>query len=234
MLSSQEGSLLAQTTGTWANGPSNNPGVVNPVTVTDGDGTAYYFAQEQAPPLGCCNTTYGTFTPASITDRNGNSLNVSSFNVPGSPALTYTDTIGRTALSIPTFGASTDTVTVAGLSTPYKVSWTTVNSSFPITMTPFSGNGTCAGPGTQPSVQAVSAVTFPNGQAYTFTYDPVYGLVSKITYPTGGYVRYVWGLNSQSEYGSWPIYKEVVLPPTTQEAPVLSGYCQYYYDSPAM
>jgi RHS repeat-associated protein len=239
VLSAQEGSLLAQTTGTWTGaGISNSPGVVNPVTVTDGDGTVYQFAQEQAPPLGCCNTTYGTFTPASITDRNGNSFTVSSTNVPGSPALTYTDTIGRTALSIPTFGASPDDVSVAGLTIPYKVSWTTVSASFPITMTPFSGNGTCTGPGAQPPIQAVSAITFPNGEGYTFTYDPIYGQVSKITYPTGGYVRYVWGLNPKSEYGSWPIYTIVASgqPGSSEyiQYPVLSGTCQYYYDSPAI
>ena len=41
--------------------------------------------------------------------------------------------------------------------------------------------------------EEVSSITLPNGDAYSFTYDPVYGLLNKITYPSGAYVSYVWG-----------------------------------------
>ena len=45
----------------------------------------------------------------------------------------------------------------------------------------------------------------PNGKKYSFTYDSTYGLVSKISFPDGGYARYVWGLNASSEvtYQTW-------------------------------
>jgi hypothetical protein len=170
-----------------------------------------------------------------VTDRNGNTYAISFSSTVGSPALTYTDSIGRPALSIPTFGATQDSVTVSGLSTPYKVSWTAVNANFPITMTPLSDSGTCTGPGSQPTIAAVSAIALPNGQQYSFSYDPTYGLVSKITYPTGGYVRYVWGLNSQSTYGVWPIFTDTgVNPDGGPNYVVQSNSCQYHYDTPAI
>jgi RHS repeat-associated protein len=242
VLSSQEGPLVAQTLG-WAGGTGNgSEGKMSPVWVTDGDGTTYgfisTFAEENSvPELGCCNSTEGTYPASGIYDRDGNGYNITySVGVPGSPtALTYTDSIGRTALSIPTFGSNPDTVTVSGLSAPYQVSWTTVNANFTIGMTNLN-NETCPGPGSQPSIQAISAITLPNGRQYTFSYDSVYGQVSKITYPTGGYVRYVWGLNSQSEYGMWMIYSDLstVARGTIISYPYVSGSCSYYYDTPAI
>jgi RHS repeat-associated protein len=106
-------------------------------------------------------------------------------------------------------------------------------------MTNIAGSSSCPAPGAQPTIPVVSAIKLPNGQQYTFTYDPTYGLVSKITYPTGGYVRYVWGLNHQAQYGSWPVYISQPIPSTvgtdTEEYMfVLNGYCDYHYDTPAI
>ena len=241
VLSAQEGSLLSQTTGYWASQMSNGAGAVNPLTVTDGDGTVYSFGSGVAPPLSpLCGPACGptTYPASGISDRNGNTVGISFSKIPNSPALTYTDTIGRTALSIPTFGANPDSVTVSGLAAPYKVYWSNVSASFPITLTnlPAESNGTCSGPGSQPAVEGVSAIVLPNRQQYTITYDPTYGLVSKIAYPTGGYVRFTWGLNTQSEYGVWPIYSSENI--GTGDAPVYqqyqSGACSYYYDTPAV
>jgi len=53
-----------------------------------------------------------------------------------------------------------------------------------------------AGPG---QMNVNQSINLPNGKAYQFQYDPVYGLVSQITYPSGGYVKYSWGLNPISE-----------------------------------
>ncbi|HZQ21448.1 MAG TPA: RHS repeat-associated core domain-containing protein [Terriglobales bacterium] len=44
----------------------------------------------------------------------------------------------------------------------------------------------------------VTEIDLPNGEKYVFAYDPTFGRVSRITFPTGGYVRYVWGLNASS------------------------------------
>jgi RHS repeat-associated protein len=49
----------------------------------------------------------------------------------------------------------------------------------------------------------VSQIELPNQQSYTFTYDPAYGLLRRVTYPDGGYVRYVWGANTNSDSAVW-------------------------------
>ncbi|GGA80321.1 hypothetical protein GCM10011507_34460 [Edaphobacter acidisoli] len=49
-------------------------------------------------------------------------------------------------------------------------------------------------PMTSSSVDAVTAITLPNGTAYGFIYDPLYGTIQRINFPTGGYVRFVWGV----------------------------------------
>lgn len=230
------GSLLSETSANWVGAGSNSPGAVNALKVTDGDGTVYSFASGPAPPLAyhcgenCQPTTY---PPSSVTDRNGNSYTIAYSTAPhGSPALTYTDSIGRAALSIPTFGANPDSITVSGFTVPYQVYWTPVQANFSVTLTPLpiGINEACAPPGPQPAVQAVSAIALPNGQEFTFDYsNNPYGMVDKITYPSGGYVRYVWGLNPQAEYGVWPIYSSLAEGGTYQ-----SGSCSYYYDTPAI
>jgi YD repeat-containing protein len=66
------------------------------------------------------------------------------------------------------------------------------------------------GPGPSPftnlpvgSFTAVTSVSLPDGTQsnaatkYTFSYDPVYGTISKINFPTGGYVRFVWGVRDE-------------------------------------
>ena len=233
------GPLLAQTTADWTARRSNSSGFVNPLTVTDGDGTTYSFGQGAAPPLApgdcglfCQGTTY---PPGTITDRNGNSFSIATGP---SNSLTYVDTIGRTVLSMPAFGTANDSISVSGFSRPYQVAWTTVNSTFSphLAHLPFANNGTCDGPSAQPGIPAVSSITLPNGQQYTFTYDSISGQIKQLTYPTGGYVRYVWGSNPQSEYGQWPIYSAET--EGTPDHPVIvnyqSGACSYYYDTPAI
>lgn len=196
----QYGALLAQTTSKWTGTLSGDSGAVNPVTATEGDGTAYYFGSAAAPDSNTCSgkpCTATTYPPEGISDRNGNTLAISfSTTSQSSPAVSYTDSVGRQVLSIPKFGADPDTVTVYGFSNPYQVYWTTVTPNFTISMTLVSeqNNESCPAPGTQPSVPAVSSIALPNGQSYTFDYsNNPYGMVDKITYPTGGYVRYVWG-----------------------------------------
>src|SRR5262249_50215443 len=38
----------------------------------------------------------------------------------------------------------------------------------------------------------VSKITLANNLAYTFSYDPAFGVLTKIGLPTGGYIRYTW------------------------------------------
>lgn len=232
--SATEGSLLAQTTAAWIGEGSGDIGKINPVTVTDADGTTYGFASARAPgvapwcgPPACEPTTY---PPYYVADRKGNAYSISySTTSHTNPAVTYTDSVGRTALSIPTFQSSPDQVTVSGYASPYRINWTTVQANFTITLTPLEGQ-TCGGPGSQPSVQAISSIVLPNGKEFTFDYkDNPYGLVDRITYPSGGYVRYVWGVNPQAEYGQWPIFSGA-----SGGGSYVSGACPYHYDTPAI
>jgi hypothetical protein len=155
-----------------------------PVTVTDGNGTVYYFS----------------INPTSITDRNGNTISISTSGTPPSSA-TVRDTVGRTAVSVGSFGSSPDNINVAGLTSPYSVYWTTASASFTMNSIQLP-TGSCPG-SMSGSASAASQVVLPNGQKYTFTYDSTYGMLNKIIYPSGGYVRYVWGLNPQAEAGTW-------------------------------
>jgi RHS repeat-associated protein len=170
-------------------------GFAGSAIVTNGNGTVY--------------------SGTTITDRNGNTASIAY----GSTSATVTDTAGRTALSIPTFGSNPDNISVAGLSSAYKVYWTTASASFNISV---DNLGTAACPTSLAnSAKVISQIVLPNGQSYTFSYNSTYGMLGKITYPSGGYVRYVWGLNSQSESGLW-----------TQGVP--GGYWDCRYDFPAI
>ncbi|HYL64879.1 MAG TPA: hypothetical protein VE077_19870, partial [Candidatus Methylomirabilis sp.] len=161
-------------------------------SVTDGNGTAYAF-----PAVGY-HANY--LVPTSITDRNGNTVSISSTLSSAS----VTDTVGRSAVSVGTFGANPDSINVAGLGSPYQVSWTTASASFTIGQTNLNpGISQNCPTSVTGSASVISQIVLPNGQKLTFTYDPTYGMLSKMTYPTGGYVRYVWGLNSQAEAGIW-------------------------------
>ena len=53
--------------------------------------------------------------------------------------------------------------------------------------------------------QEFQSIALPNGTAYQFQYDATYGLLSQVTYPTGGWIKYDWGINplSDSAYFFW-------------------------------
>jgi YD repeat-containing protein len=44
-----------------------------------------------------------------------------------------------------------------------------------------------------------TVINLPNGQFYTISFDPNYGFVKEIQYPTGATVSYTWGNNPQSD-----------------------------------
>jgi RHS repeat-associated protein len=187
-------------------------GVVGPFTILDSAGTIYHF-QYITP------TCVGGFCglPDFIEDRNGNKI---TFTQGNSFPITVTDTAGRSLISIPTFGNSTDSLTIAGQ--PYTVTWENTNINFALngTTTGVTGshcplgnyipNNTFTGPAT-----VVSAITLPNGQSYHFYYSGTYGLVNKIVYPSGAYVSYTWGANPRSDRYTYsynyvtPLYTEV-------------------------
>jgi hypothetical protein len=54
------------------------------------------------------------------------------------------------------------------------------------------------------TLPAVTAITLPDQSQYSFQYDPTYGSISKIEFPTGGYVRFVYGIRPDAgAYGEF-------------------------------
>jgi YD repeat-containing protein len=199
--------------------PGSNPDADGPndgqPEVAGPDGTLYVF-----PPSGC-GTPYSpdacSRLPSGIEDRNGNIL---SFTVSGEGldnpqvitsstvlnGFSVTDTAGRTAIAGSNFGQTGSTVAVSGFSQPFTVTWTTPTfAGYSIDAQNVSGSEqseVCSptqtlSTGSQ-TQSFISSITLPNGKAYQFTADPEYGTLGKITYPSGGYIRYVYGLNTSS------------------------------------
>jgi len=146
---------------------------------------------------------------STITDRNGNQLILTGN---GNPLILgtggYQDPTGRTAVSwtsIGNTGNTGDQITVSGLG-PLTLKWTTTSVSFPETgynldYSPLP----CTIAGSPTNITVLSEIDFPSSQKYTFLYDGTYGKVSKITFPDGGYVRYVWGLyhSAKGLHATW-------------------------------
>ncbi len=201
------------------------------VLVSSANGTIYKFGQ-----FACCLGGDGNIQsalPNVIEDRNGNIINLNA-QPAACPSrlnncLAETDTMGRLVLSTSGFGITGDTVTVSGLAQPYTVTWDAAPIAFTLPITfqgnPSDGGGVCAPSSssiTAGSAGVISAIALPNGQQFQFSYDDGLGLVSKITYPGGGYVSYTWGSNPQSDYANLA---------DVQGNP---GACPYKYDSYAI
>jgi RHS repeat-associated protein len=181
------------------------------ITVSDPSGTSYVFPADPLAPSGT-PTPWGLFA-TTVTDRNGNQITYTGSS-PSGPGGSYRDTLGRTVVSWTGIGSGTgDQLTISGLSGNVTVHWETVTESFPEAGHDVADNGV-AGPcsmtvnQTSPqSISAVSEIDLPNGTKYSFLYQSVYARPSKIFFPGGGYVRYVWGLNSSSDvsFEQWPV-----------------------------
>ncbi|MGH9466772.1 MAG: hypothetical protein ACRD1Y_05400, partial [Terriglobales bacterium] len=135
--------------------------------------------------------------------------------------------MGRTALSASGFGTSGNTIAVSGLSNPYTITWGTASSNYAINATSLTP-GCPAGGGTVSGTQnVITAISLPNGQQYTFAYDPTYGTLDRVTLPDGGFVSYVWGINPLSEQETEIYYPNGVTQGTTIN-------CLYDVDAPAV
>ena len=203
-------------------GAYGQPYHVWPLRVADEDGTVYYFSGSHThyPPNGNENL------PDWIEDRNGNTIFINDTSSTG--AFSITDTLGTALLTSTGFGTSGNTLSVAGIANPYVVTWGTSSydlSLYKVTTTDSLTSNTCLG-GTQSSpvtFPEITAIKLPNGQTYKFEYyDGTNGLLKKITYPTGGYILYVWDINRSSD----------VLEFTPDNAG--SFTCTTVYDSPAL
>jgi hypothetical protein len=219
------------------------PGITLPPTgtiipkVSTADGTVYLFSPED----------YNTYTtgannytvPSTIEDKNGNVINIS---IPSAQSTSFsiTDTLGRAAITSSGFGASGNTISISGLASPYTVTWGTASFNFPVTWTelPYSDPPCLTHPTASGSNAVITTITLPNGKQYKFSYNSTYGTLSKITYPTGGWVEYTWGINSQSAVSFFA--NEAIIPAVTDDpyagrtaAPVANA-CVFRYDKPVI
>jgi len=196
----------------------------NPQAVVTPDGVTYHFpAGPHAQPA--------ALLPDSIEDTNGNQLTIinngpSSNQGHGGPFV-VNDTAGRTLISSSGLGATGNTVSIAGLTNPYRFTWTSTTVNFGTTWTRVKTDpGGCfsnIANSVSSSSTGVTALTLPNGRQYTFAYEPTYGELSQVTYPSGGWVKYIWGLNTQSEIAY-----------TKNSQLKVIGSCAYRYDVPAV
>jgi YD repeat-containing protein len=182
--------------------PSPDDG--NP-TIAGPDGTVYMFSGLDPNCSELSEYCFGN-PPYQIEDRNGNIVQLQTVYTAGSGrySLNVTDTAGRPLLSAANFGQNGSTISVSGDSAPYTLNWeswnysgyslNTLNESM---LTQYCGTQSSIPTGSQ-TENVVSSIVLPNGKSYTFLYDSTYGLLSKITYPSGGYVRYVYGVDSLS------------------------------------
>ncbi len=167
-------------------------GIPSPVVADIHTGTVYTFPRANYGGYtggGGVGTSSGSLA-GQIEDRNGNLINISSEST---FPITYTDTANRTALQISSFAGATDTISVAGVAQPYKVTW----ASLPFTASPPRLNnqhldgappGYCAPvsapvySGATTYFPVIQSITFPNGDQYQLQYDQTYGLLKKIIY----------------------------------------------------
>ena len=235
-------------------------------TISDPHGTIYDFSNQ---PLHTDGATSSFFSiPGTIEDRNGNIVTIhdslsSSCNgvmACNSGSLTVTDSAGRTALSL---NAAAGTTTVSGLTNSYKINWEALplpqgqdSYVYPISLvslnpTPEDNSGAggayCPIPGvTQglyPTAETgLSSIQLPNQKSFSFEYDPVYNLLSQVTYPTGATVSYKYGLNTQSSFNSTDAFYSVgdgyegiiAVPAENGGKYLLTTACAYRYSKPVL
>jgi RHS repeat-associated protein len=179
-------------------------------TVTDKNGTTYFFSGGSAPQhLG------GVFvqSPSKIEDRNGNIIT----NTTG-----YVDTLERTVSTV-----SGSSQIIGGITYPPATAPAGAPTSVPVSYAVPNSQGTnpcfINSPGinigqvtgTQP---AWSAVPLPDGTQYTLfygTYNPNdatlennYGLLNEVVFPGGGWIKYQWSINSSvaNEVAQYPSF----------------------------
>lgn len=215
----------ASATGNQAEVPSEG----NP-TVVDPDGTVYKFATPSWYCSAYSDQPIQSGLPTSITDRNGNYIAIKNGNGTNSCiSFTATDTLGRTVLSTNNYSYSSNngtqtTVSVAGLSQPYTLNWASASAAgWSYSWQNLTGDSHCnKPPNGGASSWVVTSISLPNGQQYKFSYDAAHALLSKVTFPSGGYVSYTWGNNPQSSKADY------------SDTNGLTGGCTAIYDRPAV
>ena len=206
------GSLSSNLHGWTLTSPTYTPPGYPPLTVADPSGTTYqfpgWFGISTAPGFGNSDgppVAWGLLAQT-ITDRNGNQISLKNSEVVNGGAISYAgnsyvDTLGRSVVAWSGLGNNGDTLTISGLNN-ITLHWGTATVHFPEAGHVQSGRSDCSltPNSTSPAtIKFLTEIDLPNGQKYTFTSDSTnFGRIGKITFPDGGYVRYVWALHTSS------------------------------------
>jgi YD repeat-containing protein len=142
---------------------------VNIVYLPNGDTVRGYVGQTSNQVYDT-NGNHISYTPSSVTDTVGRTINVSAGNAVGS-------TPAYISFQYPDPSGKNPTVTVTVQMAIMQFTCNAAQNQYGI-------NGTYAMP---------SAVILPNGTSYNFQYNGC-GLLQKVTYPSGGYTRYDYTL----------------------------------------
>lgn len=125
---------------------------------------------------------------ASIMDSTGRYIASSSFG-------TGSNTVMKGTYSLTTKGQG-------GSAQNYNVTAVTISPTWGFTLPhPASGEANVIGYSGSSTISSnlgtldvITSITLPDQTAFSFAYDPVYGTINKISFPQGGYVRFVWGV----------------------------------------
>ena len=139
-------------------------------------------------------TFFGGLGGASVEDTNGNM------------ASSLVDDLGR-AVTFTETNSFPSSVTVPGLTNAYTITPVSAASNFTVQSTnldpdPNACTASTVLPPESGSQTTIATLTLPNGEKYQFQYDPTYGVLSKVVFPSGGYISYTWGLNPMSQFTS--------------------------------
>jgi YD repeat-containing protein len=169
----------------------------------------YFGVSEEVISTGGDGTVFGILDPNSISgdayvyDLHGNQLNPD-YKIEDTNG-NYLNGTGRPYAGSYSGGSVPTSLTIPGLGSAYTYSYPSISgqqlsfslnpvgnssnySECPTTFT----NGTAAYTGN-------TVIALPeSGQTYTITFDPTYGLIKQIMYPTGATVTYTWENNAQS------------------------------------
>jgi RHS repeat-associated protein len=202
-----------------------------PSSTSDGSSitTSYGVAIDPDGTSATGNFTDGAFTTPStptLTDSNGNPATLSV----SSGVYTAKDALGRTVYTtnipigsagqIPAGTYSLTTNNESGTAETYSITFSqeqigTFNMPHP-TASDIGADVAVNSPGPGNSYNKFTAVTkveLPDSTSYQFAYDPTYGTISMITFPTGGYVRFCWGIRDRdwNPYGMISAISSIVV-----------------------
>lgn len=133
-------------------------------------------------------------TPGAVVeDTNGNYWNTTGRTWTVTQTSTGYDLVMPGPSLIPGTSSSYIFTTEAPVNASFSVASTAVNSLSAgnfcqVTSIPMSSGWTGALPGVMKTIEQ------PDGLSYSFQYDPVYGMIDQITYPTGATVSYTWSV----------------------------------------